>query len=262
MLTKISRIFGIAGGMLALFSILYNVISPEAFGEDWDTAVITIFIAAASFAANFFFSEKPVLAGVLMISSGVLLFPCFVETSYTLFSLRPMWFPFIPTLLLIAAGTLALANAGKASVSQPQSVTPCSSGNDHKRVYLVIKKLIRILGIAFAALNVLPWVYFIADYIYITCLAEVLDLYDPSYIIFPALLIAAAGLWGTLLLHKKPVQGAVMMITAGGLTLIVGSFAWWLIFSPLLLTAAGAKALICYKRTLVNKQPQNPDPAG
>lgn len=115
----------------------------------------------------------------------------------------------------------------------------------------MIKKLSRILGIVGGALALLPYLYFMGQCVYTLLLPDAgLHFESKGYAsgflilsIFPSV-VAAVGLVGGLIVRKKPVLGAVLMIASGALLPCVAPLNWMLIPGPVLMVVSGILALI------------------
>jgi hypothetical protein len=254
---KLIPILGITGGVLSLLeSMLFTVVfsftavQPSSMSvncivfpaHNFQTGIFLIFVSAAGLAGSFIVRESPVKAGAVMIISGALLFLSYMITFMSRDRLLG-----IPSLLLIAAGLLALLSASK--IFERMLLKHIDQAAIEKRV-----SLCRVIGIICAALQMLLWMILTVGEIVIWLNAEpylqkILSSRFVLYFIIP-LLVSAVGLSGSLLLRKKSKAGAVLMLVSGGVVFFYTFIAWWLGIAPLLLTAAGVFALVSSKRAL------------
>jgi hypothetical protein len=225
LLIRLSRIFGVIGGALALLP--YVLVIGDSVIELMDPHTVLyqippgLFIlrctapallSLAGIIAVICVRKKSIFAGIAMIAS------------YTLNSLFPCsgFLPEVPAgaarvlsaLLLVSGGVLAFVSAGKASSgSGPQS-------GKQKRDSLL--NLSRIVAVVCAALSTLFWVVIS---IYALCsrpLTQVL-LYGLS-----PLFVSAAGLWGCLTLRRRPAAGAMLTLVSGVLIFLFSLVPRWL----------------------------------
>lgn len=149
MVGKLARIFGITGGALTLLPCLlfiadciYSLALPSsvknfesdgyAFGFLILLGIPFTILATVGFAGGFLVRKRHILAGVMMIASGLLMlvFGGIIEYNFVFRELLNMaspptiWLSRIPQLLLIAAGILSLIYHPGIALPKPQEDTP------------------------------------------------------------------------------------------------------------------------------------------
>lgn len=245
MLKKLSSLFGITGGAIVLFTYLAFIAQCVGLsgGKDIHVLLALMYIVPALFCAagiiaSFYVGKKPVAAGaILALSSGLnLISPYSDFMPPELINAAKA----LSALLLLAAGALALLSKTETNNEAPPLLSEFS----------------RTASLICALVNVLPWAALTAYGLYVvnTSMGPAdIDawFYSSWYIpfaILPALAASAFGLWGSLMLRKKPVSGVVMMLVSGGLVLLIAALystevssciPWWLGIPSLLIIIAG-----------------------
>ncbi len=243
MLKNLSRIFGIAGSVLTMVPyvafIVYLIVGGRGTGID--QIFIIIYAAPALFSsagiiASFFIRKKPFTAGIIIaVSAGLNIIP--LPSSFFLLELM-IQVKAIAALLLVAAGIFALISY-KRTPEEPQS--------DRSKRVTAVQALAagifsRTIAIICAALHTLLWAVFCIFALFSEVKYYLVILASPFT-------ISALGLWGSLLLRKHPVPGALLMFVSGGLVYFIASSIlhyWWILILPLLLIAASVFALISF----------------
>lgn len=278
MLKKLSRILGVTGSVLAmlpyLLTIAYclrviitsnnqNNIAGDISGEGTGLAYVLVFIYIApvllSFSGiigSFYVRRRPVAAGIVMALSGMLgLLYAFGYYFSSPFPAPPeiaVPAKILAAALLFAAGVLAV-------ISRRESPEDAQRGKSEWGRLPLIRQISFIIAVICAGLHMLPW-----------AILSVFALFNnpPMFLFYASpLLVSAMGLWGSLVILKRPVVGAIIMFLSGvPLYLMVHlhsfNIPWWLGIPPFLLVAAGVFAVISFfvSRRKTPEQPQSVKP--
>jgi hypothetical protein len=251
MLLKLSRIFGIAGGVLAslvslgvLIDCVYGLSLPADMQGDFTYDILIaisayVVVALAGLAFSLFIFKRSTLYSALTLVAGAL--TAFITAQWLSCYIYPSWPYIIPAVLLIAAGSLALLEKRPA---------PGNSASDMEALPLT-NKLSRALGIVGGMLSLALWLSSIYSSIIINEIFPLRSwLLDSVYFI-----IVLAGITFGIVAFKQPrLNGLLMLLAAVLLGFLVQQWAIgfteliWLYLLPLSLLAAAGILILAVKK--------------